>query len=186
MALGDQITVISNFFYIHFTENNGMAFGLELEGSYGKLLLSLFRIIAIGGIGWYLYSLVKQKVHWGLISCISLIMAGAIGNILDSVFYGLLFSQSTPLEVARFLPIEGGYAKFLHGAVVDMFYFTTHFDHVFWQSEPYTFSFPIFNISDSAITVGVVIILLFQHTFYKQEIHSEIKNESSPEMQKPE
>ncbi len=169
MTLGDQIAVIDNLFYIHFTENYGMAFGLELEGTYGKLLLSLFRILAVGGIGWYLYSLVKQKAHNGLVFSISLIMAGAIGNILDSAFYGLMFSESTPMDAAAFLPEEGGYAGFLHGAVVDMFYFNSHFDHVFWSDGPYTFSFPIFNISDSAITIGVVIILLFQKRFFKHD-----------------
>src|ERR1041385_2475486 len=145
MTLGEQIPVINNLFYIHFTENYGMAFGLELEGSYGKLLLSLFRILAVFGIGWYLVTLVKQKAHRGLIFSISLIMAGAIGNILDSAFYGLIFSESTPLDNATLFPPEGGYAGFLHGAVVDMFYFYTHLEHVFWSSEPFTFSFPIFN-----------------------------------------
>jgi len=169
MTLGDQISVIENFFYIHFTENFGMAFGLKLEGSYGKLLLSLFRILAVVGIGWYLYTLVKQKAHQGLIFSISLIMAGAIGNILDSAFYGLMFSESTPMDTATFFPAEGGYAGFLHGAVVDMFYFNTHLDHVFWSKEPFNFSFPIFNISDSAITIGVFIILIFQKKFFKQE-----------------
>ena len=169
MTLGEQFTVINNLFYIHFTENYGMAFGLELEGSYGKLLLSLFRILAVGGIGWYLYMLVKQKAHSGLIFSIALIMAGAIGNILDSAFYGLLFSESSPMDAATFMPAEGGYAGFLHGAVVDMFYFNSHFDHVFWTNGPYTFSFPIFNISDSAITIGVVIILFFQKRFFKKE-----------------
>ena len=169
MSLGDQVAVIDNLFYIHFTENYGMAFGLELEGTYGKLLLSLFRILAVGGIGWYLYLLVNQKAHGGLVFSISLIMAGAIGNILDSAFYGLMFSESTPMDAAVFLPVEGGYAGFLHGAVVDMFYFNSHFDHVFWSEQPFTFSFPIFNISDSAITIGVVIILFFQRRFFKKE-----------------
>lgn len=169
MTLGEQIPVIENLFYIHFTENFGMAFGLELEGSYGKLLLSVFRIFAAIGITYYLYYLVKHKAHGGLIFSVALIMAGAIGNILDSAFYGILFSESTPLEVATFLPAEGGYAGFLHGAVVDMFYFNSHFDRVFWSDQPYTFSFPIFNVSDSAITTGVVIILLFQKRFFKHE-----------------
>jgi signal peptidase II len=169
MTLGEQIPVIENLFYIHFTENYGMAFGMELEGTYGKLLLSLFRILAVGGIGWYLFTLVREKAHPGLIFSIALIMAGAIGNILDSAFYGLLFSESTPLDTAVFLPEEGGYAGFLHGAVVDLFYFNSHFESVFWSDEPYTFSFPIFNVSDSAITVGVVIILIFQRRFFRKE-----------------
>ena len=169
MTLGEQISVIENCFYIHFTENYGMAFGLELEGTYGKLLLSLFRVLAVIGIGWYLHILLKQKAHSGLVISISLIMAGAIGNILDSAFYGLMFSESTPMDAATFLPAEGGYAGFLHGAVVDMFYFNSHFDSVFWSKEPFTFSFPIFNISDSAITIGVLIILIFQRRFFKHE-----------------
>ena len=169
MTLGDQIPVIENLFYIHFTENYGMAFGLELQGSYGKILLSLFRILAVGGIGWYLFTLIKQKAHSGLIFSISLIMAGAMGNILDSAFYGLIFSESSPMDVAMFLPQEGGYAGFLHGAVVDMFYFNSHIEHVFWSKQPFNFSFPIFNISDSAITIGVVIILIFQRRFFKHE-----------------
>ena len=141
MLLGEQITVIENLFYIHFTENYGMAFGFELEGSYGKLLLSIFRILAVGGIGCYLYYLVKEKSHPGLIFSIALIMAGAIGNILDSAFYGLLFSESTMFEKSVFMPQTGGYAEFLHGAVVDMFYFNTNIEHVFWSSEPFHFSF---------------------------------------------
>ena len=169
MTLGEQYTIIENLFSIHFTENYGMAFGLELEGSYGKLLLSLFRILAVCGIGWYLFSLVKQKAHNGLIFSISLIMAGAIGNILDSAFYGLLFSESSTMDIATFMPAGGGYAGFLHGAVVDMFYFHSFIHHVFWSQQPFDFSFPIFNVSDSAITVGVIIILLFQRRFFKTE-----------------
>jgi signal peptidase II len=182
LFLGEQLPVIDNLFYIHFTENYGMAFGYELEGSYGKLLLSLFRIVAIGGIGYYLYYLVKHKSHPGLAICISLIMAGAIGNILDSAFYGLLFSESTMFEKAVFMPPTGGYAGFLHGAVVDMFYFNTHLPHVFWSNEPFTFSFAIFNVSDAAISIGVVIIFLFQKKFFSKE---ESKTDSTQENTSP-
>ena len=164
------ITVISNFFYIHFTENPGMAFGLQIEGTYGKLFLSLFRILAVAGIGWYLWILVKQKAHRGLIFCIALIMAGAMGNIIDSAFYGLIFSESSWSDTTAVLfPDGGGYAGFLHGAVVDMFYFKTHLDRVFWSSEPFDFSFPIFNVSDSAITIGVLIIFFFNKRFFRKE-----------------
>lgn len=186
--LGEEFPVINNFFYIHFTENYGMAFGIEIEGEYGKLFLSIFRILAVCGIGWYLHILIKsakadpssmpeagrplatggQKSHSGLLFCMSLILAGAIGNILDSAFYGLLFSESTVIEPSVFFPAEGGYAGFLHGAVVDMFYFYSHHDSTFWSNEPFTFSFPIFNISDSAITIGVIIILVFQKLFFKK------------------
>lgn len=169
MALGEQFPVIENFFYIHFTENYGMAFGLEIEGQYGKLFLSLFRILAVLGIGWYLFTLIQQKAHKGLIICISMIMAGALGNIIDSAFYGLIFSESTPVNVATLFPDEGGYAGFLHGAVVDMFYFYSHHESTFWSNEPFTFSFPIFNISDSAITIGVITILFCQKSFFKHE-----------------
>ncbi|MFH1005210.1 MAG: lipoprotein signal peptidase [Bacteroidota bacterium] len=179
MRLGEQIDVISNFFYVHFTENYGMAFGLELEGDYGKLLLSLFRIFAVGGIGWYLYYLIKSKAHNGMIICISLIMSGAIGNILDSAFYGLLFNESTVIEPSVFLPEDGGYAGFLHGAVVDMFYFYSRGGHYpdwfpFWGGQEFVFSFPIFNLSDASISVGVCIILIFQKTFFRHEMKESV------------
>ena len=172
MCLGEQFEVINNFFYIHFTENYGMAFGLELGWDYGKLLLSLFRIFAVGGIGWYLYYLIKNKAHSGMIICISLIMAGAIGNIFDSAFYGLLFTESTAIEPSVFLHSDGGYAGFLHGAVVDMFYFYSrggYYPNWFplWGGEEFVFSFPIFNLSDASISVGVCVILIFQKNFFK-------------------
>lgn len=123
MKLGDSISVLGDWFFIHFIENEGMAFGLQFGGDYGKLILSLFRILAVVFIGWYIHKLILQKAHRGLIVCISLIMAGALGNIIDSAFYGMLFSASTPFSTAEFLPKAGGYAAFLHGKVVDMLYF---------------------------------------------------------------
>src|SRR5688572_28501454 len=122
MYLGEEFPVFGNWFRIHFTENNGMAFGLEFGVSFGKLLLSVIRIVAVIGIGWYLVHLVRTKANSGLIACFSLIFAGAIGNIIDSAFYGLIFSDSMH-QLATLFPPEGGYASFLHGRVVDMLYF---------------------------------------------------------------
>jgi signal peptidase II len=172
MMMGQEYK-IADWFIIHFTENNGMAFGWEFGGTLGKLLLSTFRIVAISAIGWYLVKLIKTKAHWGFVLCLSLILAGAIGNILDSVFYGIVFNESY-FQVAQFMPAGGGYGSFLHGRVVDMLYFPLiqgHFPNWFpiWGGEEYLFFRPVFNIADSSITIGVVIILLFQKTFFKTE-----------------
>ena len=179
--LGDPIYgehVITKWFIIHFTENNGMALGMEFSGQYGKIFLSVFRIAAVSLIGYYLWKLVKRNAHPGLIVSISLIFAGALGNIIDSAFYGLLFSDSNVAsfhqEPAKFLPPEGGYASFLHGKVVDMFYFPILEGHFpswfpFWKNEEFIFFRPVFNISDSAITIGVILILLFQRKFYPKK-----------------
>jgi signal peptidase II len=172
--LGEVSRVIGDWFILHFTENPGMAFGLEFGGNYGKLILSVFRILAsIAGI-WYVGSIVKKGEHWGFILSVSLILAGAIGNILDSAFYGLLFSESDEFNVSKFMPPEGGYAGFLHGRVVDMFYFPIY-DGRFpewlpiWGGEDFQFFRPIFNFADASISVGVGIILVFQKKFIKQE-----------------
>jgi len=177
--LGEEYR-IAPWFIIHFTENNGMAFGMELSGQYGKIFLSIFRIAAIILIGYYLQTLVKRKAHWGLICSFALIFAGALGNIIDSAFYGMLFSDSG-YEVSKFLPKEGGYAGFLHGKVVDMFYFPLIEGHFpswvpFWGTEEFLFFRPVFNVSDSAITVGVVLILLFQKKFYPKVEEGEKNN----------
>lgn len=147
-----------------------MAFGLEFGGSFGKLLLSVFRIALVFGIGWYLLRLIKEKAHNGLIVCFSLIFAGAIGNIIDSVFYGLVFSESNA-GIATMFPAEGGYAKLFHGRVVDMLYFPLfegHFPSWFpvWGGEPFLFFREVFNIADSSITIGVSLLLIFQKKFY--------------------
>lgn len=170
--LGQEFRVFSNWFIIHFTENNGMAYGMELGGEFGKLLLSSFRIIAIGVIGWYLYDLTTKKADKFYIICIALIFAGALGNIIDSAFYGVLFSDSG-YDISRFLPEEGGYAPFLHGKVVDMFYFPIIQGHFpewvpFWGSENFIFFRPVFNIADASISIGVAMILINQKRFFSK------------------
>ena len=165
---------ITPWFYLYFTENPGMAFGIEV---IGKLFLSLFRIVAVGFIGYYLYKLVKANQSFGFIACISMILAGAVGNIIDSVFYGVVFDHSFG-QVATFLPTEGGYATWLHGKVVDMFYFPliqTHFPDWFplWGGEEFIFFRPIFNLADSAICVGVFLLLLF----YRQTLSDSLSTE---------
>lgn len=171
--LGQEVNVMGNWFIIHFTENNGMAYGMEFGGDFGKLFLSVFRIVAVGAIGWYLWSLAKQKEDKLYIVCIALIFAGAVGNIIDSAFYGVLFSDSN-YEIARFMPEEGGYSSFLHGKVVDMFYFPVIKGHFpawfpFWGTEDFIFFRPVFNIADASISTGVAIIILYQRRFFKKK-----------------
>ncbi len=158
---------------IHFVENEGMAFGLELGGSYGKIVLSVFRIIAVFFIGYYLYTLVKGKSSIGLIISIALVFAGATGNIIDSIFYGIMFSNSEFNSVAQFMPEAGGYTTLLHGYVVDMFYFPLAQGHYpEWMpilgGKFFLFFRPVFNVADSAITIGVLSILLFQRSIFIQ------------------
>lgn len=167
-----EVGRIGNWCILHFTENPGMAFGFEFGGDYGKVILSLFRILAcIGGI-FYIRHIVNNKEHIGFIFSVSLILAGAIGNILDSVFYGVLFSESDEFNVAKFLPDNGGYTSVLHGRVVDMFYFPIingYFPNWFpiWGGEEFQFFRPIFNFADFSISLGVGIIILFQKKFTK-------------------
>lgn len=173
MSLGQEFNIIGNWFIIHFTENPGMAFGMQFAGDYGKLILSLFRIVAIAGIIYYLYMITRKKVKTGLLISLSLVLAGAIGNMIDSAFYGMLFSSSNYFEVARFLPAEGGYASFLHGRVVDMFYFPVMQGFYpqwvpFWGGEEFIFFRPVFNIADSSITIGVLMMIVFQKQFFKK------------------
>lgn len=174
MFLGQEYKIFGNWFIIHFTENNGMAFGMEFGVDYGKILLSLFRIIAVIGISWYLVHLVKKNAPMGLLVCVSMILAGAMGNIIDSAFYGMIFSESM-FKVAELFPAGGGYSSFLHGKVVDMLYFPIlegHFPSWFpiWKNEQFIFFRPVFNIADSSITMGVLILLLFQRKFFKKEV----------------
>ena len=168
MIIGEEIRVF-DWFIIHFTENKGMAFGMEFGGEWGKYLLSIFRIIAIGGIAWYLNILVKEGTSKGVVISISLVLAGAIGNMIDSAFYGMIFSHSYG-QIATLM--EGGYAGFLQGHVVDMFYFpliNSHFpDWIpIFGGDHFIFFRPVFNIADASISVGVINILLFHRSFFK-------------------
>jgi signal peptidase II len=175
--IGEVTRVIGNWFRITFTENPGMAFGMEFGGDYGKIALSLFRVVAVIAGAFYIRKIVHEKAHAGFIVSVSLILAGALGNILDSAFYGLLFGPSTEYDVAQFMPAEGGYAGFLHGYVVDMFYFPIYegnFPNWFpiWGGEHFEFFNAIFNFADMAISFGVGIILVFQNRFFNPDVSS--------------
>jgi len=163
--LGEEVVIAKNWFIIHFVENNGMAFGMEFGNHIGKYFLSVFRLAAIGALGWYLSKLWKKKVPFGLVVCFSLILAGAAGNLIDSAFYGLIFNESHS-QVATLFPAGGGYTSFLLGKVVDMFYFPlidSHFPSWFpiWGGQEFVFFRPVFNIADSSISIGIVSIFIF-------------------------
>jgi signal peptidase II len=161
------IPLFGDWAYLHFIENRGMAFGMEFGGEWGKLLLSLFRIIAVAGIGYALVRMTRTGARGIQIASVALIFSGALGNIIDSTFYGLIFSASSPFQKAVLFPPEGGYAPFLHGAVVDMFYFPLWEGRLpewlpVWGGEHFLFFRPVFNIADAAITSGVVLFILVQ------------------------
>jgi signal peptidase II len=184
MTIGEEFSVLGSWFLIHFVENNGMAFGFEFGGEYGKIFLSLFRIVAVFGIGWYITKLVKKNLPMGFIACVSLIFAGAIGNIIDSAFYGLIFNDSYG-QVATLFPEGGGYATFLHGRVVDMFYFPlisgVYPDWVpFAGGSDLQFFRPVFNVADSSISIGIFSIILFYRKQFNtmEENHPETENKT--------
>ena len=164
--LGEEIPVLGDWFRIHFTENYGMAFGLEFGGKGGKILLTLFRLVAVAFIGWYIFDLTKKETNkWYIISW-ALILSGALGNIIDSIFYGIVF----------------GYDSWFHGRVVDMFYFpivqtTIPENWPFWAGEDFEFFRPVFNVADAAISIGFVIILLGQKAFFKEDASASQSNE---------
>lgn len=162
MGLAGQIPVFGDWFKLHYTLNPGMAFGMELGSEYGKLILTLFRLVAMVGIAYYLYYLAKKKVHTGLLWCIALILGGAIGNVIDSTFYGV-FLENAPYDAST---------PWFHGQVVDMFYIDIWEGRVaewvpIWGGEHMAL-WPIFNVADASIFVGVTIILLFQKRFFQE------------------
>ena len=181
MPLYQQIPFLGNWGILHFIENNGMAFGMSLPGSWGKILLTTFRMVAVGGIIFYMHQLIRIKAHTGLILTLAMVMAGALGNIIDSVFYGIIFDESTAFQVATLFPEDGGYAPLFQGKVVDMFYFPVlkgNYPDWFRDGTSFIFFRPVFNIADSSITVAVAIILFNQKRFFR---HVEARDEPSPE-----
>ena len=167
MTLHESIRIF-DWFYISFIENNGMAYGMQI-GS--KLALSLFRVVAIGLLAYYLWLQVRKKARTGYIVCLAMVLAGAVGNLIDCMFYGLIFNASSPYYTSYFVPFGSGYAPFLMGKVVDMFYFplivTTWPEWVpMWGGQEFIFFSPVFNYADANISVGVVLLLLF----YRKEI----------------
>ncbi len=174
LMLGESIQVAGNWCYLTFVENNGMAFGMEFGGEFGKLFLSLFRVVVVGTMCYFLLKASKEKkLHPGLQISFSLIIAGAIGNIIDSAFYGLIYNDSFG-QVASLFPAEGGYGTFLHGRVVDMFYFPLFEGHFpswspIYPSEEFIFFSPVFNVADFSISIGAVIFLFYQKHFFQEK-----------------
>ncbi|MGI8950362.1 MAG: lipoprotein signal peptidase [Chitinophagaceae bacterium] len=180
--IGEENSVIGNWFKLHFVENEGMAWGWKFGGDWGKIILTLFRLVAVIFGTFYLRSIIQKNYHSGFIICASLIYAGAMGNLIDSMFYGLIFNDSSPYmqNVATLFPPNGGYANFLHGRVVDMLYFPVITDaHYpswvpFVGGDDFEFFRPVFNLSDASISIGVIAILIWQKNFFpkKEENHT--------------
>jgi signal peptidase II len=173
--LGEEHNIIGNWFRLHFVENEGMAWGWQFGGDFGKIILTLFRLVAVILGTFYLRNIVRKNYHWGFIICASLIYAGALGNLLDSMFYGLMFSASEPFLVAQLFPSGGGYTTFLHGRVVDMLYFPIISDakypswFPFWGGEDFEFFRPVFNLADASISAGVIALLIWQKKFFPKK-----------------
>jgi len=182
MTLYQQIPFLGSWGILNFVENNGMAFGMSLPGSWGKILLTSFRILAVIGIAFYLRQLIRLKAHTGLILTLSMIMAGALGNIIDSVIYGVIFSESSPMLAATMFPEGGGYSSLFHGKVVDMFYFPIikgNYPDWIRGGSGFIFFRPVFNVADASISVAVALILFNQKRFFRHVAEEASKNPES-------
>lgn len=186
---GEEHKIVGNWFRLHFVENEGMAWGWKFGGDFGKIILTLFRLVAVIWGSFLLRDFIRKHYHKGFIICAALIYAGALGNLIDSLFYGLMFDMSSPFSqnIAHLFPKGGGYAGFLHGKVVDMLYFPliTNARYPSWLpfvgGDDFEFFRPVFNIADAAISTGVIVILIFQNRFFKKhpkETHSTIETDS--------
>jgi signal peptidase II len=182
----DGIKVMGEKFQIYFVENEGMAWGWQFGGDWGKTALTIFRMIAVVFGMFYIQSIIRKKYHKGFIICVALVFAGALGNLIDSMFYGLIFAKSTVDSIARIFPLHG-YAGFLHGRVVDMLYFPIIRSHYprwvpFLNGQDFEFFSPVFNIADASISIGVITILLFQRRFFRkhpQEQHETVETSAN-------
>jgi signal peptidase II len=178
---GEEHMMLGHWFRLHFVENEGMAWGWKFGGDFGKIALTLFRLVAVIFGVYYIGKIIKRKEHRGFIFCAALIFAGALGNLLDSMFYGLIFQNSDPYaqNVAHLVPFGKGYANFLHGRVVDMLYFPIaegHFPKWFpiWGGQEFEFFRPVFNIADASISIGVIAILIFQKKFFGHKTNTTV------------
>lgn len=173
--LGEEHNILGDWFRLHFVENEGMAWGWKFGGDSGKIILTLFRLVAVIFGTFYLRNIIRKKYHRGFIVCAALIYAGALGNLLDSMFYGLIFNNSEPFLVAQLLPETGGYTSFLHGKVVDMLYFPIITNAKFpswvpfWGGEDFEFFRPVFNLADASISTGVIALLIWQKKFFPKK-----------------
>ena len=180
--LGEEHNILGSWFRLHFVENEGMAWGWKFGGDWGKIILTLFRFVAVIFGTFYLRTIIRKKYHRGFIVCAALIYAGALGNLLDSMFYGLIFSESQPYLIAQTFPDGGGYAAFLHGKVVDMLYFPIITDakypswFPFWAGQDFEFFRPVFNLADASISTGVIALLLWQKKFFPKKEHETHSN----------
>ncbi len=175
--LQEEHQVLGRFFRLHFVENPGMAWGWEFGGEFGKIVLTLFRMAAVILGTFYLRNIIRKKYHTVFIICASLIYVGALGNLIDSMFYGLIFNESEPYSLAKLFPAGGGYTSFLHGKVVDMLYFPiiqTKYPAWFpissWRGQEFEFFSPVFNLADASISAGVIVLLIWQKKFFPKKV----------------